>query len=563
MTRRYKSNTPVCNIIDGTSSMSSSSTQRFTLTGIAYPKIQPGDGPADKRVPRSVDTNDKACYDHPALQLCEADMERYRNLRGTPLCDEHAHWKNGNPVGKCSSCVGEILDARVLKDHSVYVVASIHADTPNGARAMERVRRKELRGFSIGLTNLRATKDSPVRGRIIHEVSLTDAPNWASCNIAVTASAGASYKNDADLPVTEELWIPIDATLDMSATAADATTTSAAPAVAAPVATGAATSAPAAAGAPVATESQLAQEAGALARESAERKSSDAELAKRLARLDQLEKAEDARREAAAELKRTEAKKWTAEYRRIAPEAFNEDSERGWLNLATSEDPKVQAQVQAQATVVAKFLAQEQAAKDQAEAMKKLQDEIAKRDSEQKILEAHVRDSRANLRRGDNVPQKAAADVAVTASAGASRGSAQTSHLTDFFTVPVAYQNWEQRLFSEANPNAELRDMASSNVPVTANSEKTAPNGFIEVAPLSSHRFVDRVMNGPRGVVDEHGNHTGAAYMSKWVNDFEAALGSAPTSEKYNFNKQQGYAYKLADGRIHTIGRTSEREARF
>jgi hypothetical protein len=314
-----------------------------------------------------------------------------------------------------------------------------------------------------------------------------------------------------------------------------------------------------------AVESQLAQDASALARESAERKAHDAELAKRLARLDQLEKAEEARREAAAELKRNEAKKWTAEYRRIAPEAFNEDSERGWLALAASDDPKVQAQVQAQATVVAKYLAQEQAAKDQAEAVKKLQEEIAKRDNEQKILEAHVRDSRANLRRGDNVPQKTTADVAVTANSGSGsgRGGGANGHFTDYFTVPVASQPWEQRLFSEANPNAELRDVASANVPVTANSATVAPNGFVEVPALPSHRFVERVMDGPRGVVDQHGNHTGAAYMSKWVNDFEAALGSMPTSEKYKFNNQQGYAYKMPDGRVHTVGRFSERESRY
>jgi hypothetical protein len=68
-----------------------SSTDRFTLTGIAYPKVQPGAGPEDKHVPSSVDTTSKACYDHPSLQLCEDDLTRYRNLRGIPLCEEHAH----------------------------------------------------------------------------------------------------------------------------------------------------------------------------------------------------------------------------------------------------------------------------------------------------------------------------------------------------------------------------------------------------------------------------------------------------------------------------------------
>lgn len=128
--------------------------------------------------------------------------------------------------------------------------------------------------------------------------------------------------------------------------------------------------------------------------------------------------------------------------------------------------------------------------------------------------------------------------------------------------MPVATQGWEQRIFSEANPDADIRSAASPNVPVTANNATVAPNGFIAFQPPASHRFVDRVMNGPRGLKDQSGNPVGLAMESKWFNDWEAAL-EMPRSNKFKFNNTQGATYQYPDGRSHAVGRFVEREVRY
>jgi hypothetical protein len=126
----------------------------------------------------------------------------------------------------------------------------------------------------------------------------------------------------------------------------------------------------------------------------------------------------------------------------------------------------------------------------------------------------------------------------------------------------VATQPWEQRMFSDANPHAELRDVASPNVPVTANNTAVAPNGFIAFQPPPTHKHVDRVMNGPRGLKDQAGNPTGLAIESKWFNDWEAAL-ELPKSDKFKFVKTQGTSYQFPDGRTHSVGRFIEKEVRY
>jgi hypothetical protein len=125
---------------------------RFTVTGIAYPQVHAGAGPANPRI--TSDISDPQSYYHdPALRLTEHDLDRNQNFTGTPLCVEHRHPATGH--GRCDNCAGEVLEARVLKDSSVYIVASVYANTPAGDAAKARILNKELSGFSMGYLNHR------------------------------------------------------------------------------------------------------------------------------------------------------------------------------------------------------------------------------------------------------------------------------------------------------------------------------------------------------------------------------------------------------------------------
>jgi hypothetical protein len=504
-------------------------------------------------VPKSLDTTGKAHYDHPAFQLCEQDMIRNQNLRGLPLCDEHKHFRNGNPIGRCKDCVGEVVDARVLKDNSVYVVASIDA-TPNGEAAAAKIRGgRQRQGFSMGFINFRNPSGSQVTGRSLREISITDAPHWPVCSIAVTASADENYKKDEASVSVEEVWIPID----MSS----APTTTAAAASEAPAAAAAPTSAPTTSAAAPATESALLQDAAALAKDAAERQARDAEIAQKLARLDEYDRLAAEKKAAEKEQLRKKAENWTSTFQKHAGEAFTPKHKEAWIEMSASEQPALRSQAELQEAIVTKLDMYEKAAAEAKQEAAKLQEELKKRDAEQKILEARMRDSRAHLRNGDATT--AAAAVPVTANRGGEPPQSLASQMSDFFMhIPVATAKWEQRVVAEAHPNIELRDLADPSVPVTANAETVAPNGFVRVPNAPVHQFVESVQNGPRGVKDSNGFPTGAAMLSKFFQDWEHAS-NLPMSEKTRVNKEQGFTYKMEDGRLHTVGRVVEREIRL
>jgi hypothetical protein len=77
---------------------------RYTVTGIAFPKLQDGSGPQDKSI-RSDVTNRQSFYHDPVMHLTEDDIKAFDGLRNVPLHVEH----------NMNDCVGEILEARVLK----------------------------------------------------------------------------------------------------------------------------------------------------------------------------------------------------------------------------------------------------------------------------------------------------------------------------------------------------------------------------------------------------------------------------------------------------------------
>lgn len=74
------------------------------MTGIAFPKLQDGSGPQDKSI-RSDVTNRQSFYHDPVMHLTEDDIKAFDGLRNVPLHVEH----------NMNDCVGEILEARVLK----------------------------------------------------------------------------------------------------------------------------------------------------------------------------------------------------------------------------------------------------------------------------------------------------------------------------------------------------------------------------------------------------------------------------------------------------------------
>jgi len=540
---------------------------RFTVTGIAYPKAQPGSGPANARITSDL-KDPQSYYRDPALQLTENDLDRNQNFRGLPLCVEHKHNPphpgpvgGGGPGGSggrgsggaCGNCVGEVLEARVLKDNSVYIVASVFASTPTGAAAKERIIRKELSGFSMGYLNHRDSRDNRVvTGRTICEISLCAKPFFAGCDIAVSASAADSYKNDDETSVNY-YWIPIMASTPSETTASAGQAQAPAPASAGQGQAAAPATQAGQASSPVGeAPSQVLKDAEAMAKESAEYQAKMAQAQRDQDELNAFRAERAARQAAEEEKRRQEAQKMLAAQKQAMGDKFTPEYEKSMLNVAgSSVSVNASAQfMEAQQALTNRYVQAEKEKAELAATLAKAQEELKKREVETKVLETHVQQSRQNMRAGPPSTQQVQ-PVAVAASAGqASSGSGLK--FGDCY-VPVAHAGWEHQLFRDANPNLTPADMASSSLPINASGNAAAagaPNGFIAFEPLPVHANAKNLPASMRNVKDEHGNPTGEAWLSKMINEFDPQV---TRSAKYAFVSKDR-TYRLPDGRTHATG---------
>jgi hypothetical protein len=191
-----------------------------SVTGTLYPKVEAGSGPSDRRLPHP--SKDRQHYTHPVIKVNEYDVEEWNYLRGAPLWFEHAQNQ------RKAIQVGELVEGRVLKDDSLYIVASVY-DIPEGEWAADRIEKGEITGFSIGYLPISNARGELV-GKQLNEVSLVVKPFFPDTLISVCASDSNSY-NTNNVNDAYQIFVPLNSNImenQSSTTAAVPATTAAA-----------------------------------------------------------------------------------------------------------------------------------------------------------------------------------------------------------------------------------------------------------------------------------------------------------------------------------------------
>lgn len=169
------------------------------VTGIMYPGVQAGDGPAQKRLPEP--DPDRNYYHHPTIKVCEGDVKKWQNLRGKPLRLEHGHHQGSSPVE-----VGRFVDSVLTKDNNLFVAAGIY-DTEAGRYAKSLIDEGVLTGFSIGYDPV-GDADGYLLDKVLHEGSLVIKPFFKGANISVCASDSQQYNNEPPKNDANRLFVP-------------------------------------------------------------------------------------------------------------------------------------------------------------------------------------------------------------------------------------------------------------------------------------------------------------------------------------------------------------------
>jgi hypothetical protein len=187
-----------------------------TVTGTLVPKVHAGSGPRDKRMPPRE--GDRSHYNHPAIAVNEADLQKWQRLRGAPLIFEHGEKQ------KQRIQVGTMLDSTIQQDGSLYIVASVH-DDETGAWAAERIERGDISGFSIGYEVVPDVHGNVAEKRL-QEVSLVVKPFFEQAKISVcaTSSDGDLYKTDSPQSSVQHVFVPMDSTSNTPPSATSAAT---------------------------------------------------------------------------------------------------------------------------------------------------------------------------------------------------------------------------------------------------------------------------------------------------------------------------------------------------
>ena len=191
--------------------MSRNSRPFYQFSGPAYPQILRGDNPT-REVRADLEDRNEFYYDS-AIQLCEADLERFVSLDGKPLCYEHDNEDE----------IGYIHHAWVDASQELRIMGRIYIDTPRGREIAQNVKNGHFRGLSVGYqtpieTNYMSGKNT-LLSKQFREISLCKEPFFRGCDISVTASAHGknqetkeqSYLANSD-PAKSQLyfWIPLD-----------------------------------------------------------------------------------------------------------------------------------------------------------------------------------------------------------------------------------------------------------------------------------------------------------------------------------------------------------------
>lgn len=165
------------------------------VTGTLVPRVEPGSGPDDKRLPPQME--DRSHYHHPVVAINENEWKtRWNRLRGVPLIFEHGQDENHG-----YTCMGSVVDSTLQQDGALYIVASV-ADTPAGHWAGDQIEQGRIQGFSVGYKINKDSSGRYVKSKDAQEVSFVIRPFFPEAQISVCASDRKSYNtvtnNDTD-----------------------------------------------------------------------------------------------------------------------------------------------------------------------------------------------------------------------------------------------------------------------------------------------------------------------------------------------------------------------------
>jgi hypothetical protein len=312
--------------------------------------------------------------------------------------------------------------------------------------------------------------------------------------------------------------------------------------------------------------SPVLQEAQQLKEEAAKKQQQDEANKAMWEDYQRLKAEDDARKAAAAEAKRKEAETWLQVQKEAVPaELWSDKYAEQWKQLVTVEASAADSTVRIQRALAEKIQAQNKSLAEQLQELKdaktkaaELEQLLAKSRAEATVAESHMRDARNSLRSPASL-NSGPSSTTVSSPAVPVNASGSGNLLRDIFVPMVSRSEpMTYRLCSDSNNGQEPESfIANSGIPVTASSNPGAPNGVVNVGRLDSHRFLNRVADGPRGVHDAHGNPVGAGWEAFWLNTWSD---STPVGPKYRFigpNVQESRAFK--HGTVVQNGRSEER----
>lgn len=355
------------------------------IWGIAYKNVLKGDNPTQE-VTASQHDRDQL-YNDPAIRLSEADLQRFKSLKGKPICREH----DPNVV------LGHIHSYDVdSADGHLRVMARIFTDTEDGRQAAAQLERGELNGLSVGYTTNMVLGTTKVASKTFNELTLTEEPFFEGCQVTVQASKKKNLALKESTYNTEVLWIKLSKEENMSEPVENTT-----PAIAEQ--TEEKNEVPQKEASSLLKVADGLQEQVDEAKANAEQERSTVEELRR--KLEQMEKEKallqdfKQREEAAyAKAKEAEARETLKIHEEMRGQAFSEDVQQAMIQTMCSKNPVNLAKTEILCSQAKAFQDQKEARLKAEAANKDLMEQLAKQKEEVELAQQRITASRYGVR---------------------------------------------------------------------------------------------------------------------------------------------------------------------
>lgn len=526
--------------------MSNSAARHYRVVcGTLVPNVQPGNGPACKRLP--PEAHDRSHYHHPVVAINEEEWRgRWNRLRGVPLIFEH-----GRDERHRYTRMGNIVDSTLQHDGALYIVASV-SDDDAGHWAGEQIEQGAIQGFSVGYKINKDRSGQFVESKDAQEVSLVLRPFFPEAQISVCASDRKSYNTVANNDSDSAQYVSLFSMETTTTTPAPPAATNTAPA---------ASSSPPAAAVPASTERNPAREIDSavtqmelkqLREEKAQREKELAEMKKvkdeEQRELLEYRAARKAQQDREAQAKLEEAKASLDKMRQALgvnelPKEFEQDVfAAADLSVRMHENDKNRPAVVAASqmnTTLGNALYDFKEKNDKlTQELEKLKQDMQARADEHLSSADRVRASIAAVYKNGATDSNVAKDkeeddrhvpkaMSVQGSGGGGgerKPYLHGSNLTDLIHVPMVKPNTPegnqyQRLYDN-NFNLRSYEVNASNADAT-----------IGVPALPTHKHLSAVPNSSRFRVGEDGVRYGEALLSHEMNHYRPNMQMTPKSK--------------------------------